>query len=155
MSDSRRTTRDLLLEYDSSRVPYHYRQGGLALIYPWENNDRAILGKQMLEVARSHGFTGDAEQFWGLFGNGQVINGNISSFPIPGEIKNLYVDTITGIVYYFTIINKEEVPEDFETKGGAIKVGTLTLENGQEQYYFYAPIRTLLIENTVLDGGKA
>ena len=152
MSDSRKATRDRLLEYDL--MPYHPRAAGLAMIYPWENNDLRMLEKQMLSIARNHGYTGDADKFWEIFSNGQVIKGDISSFPVPGDTKNLYIDTLTGIVYYFIIKNEKEVPEDFEIQG-AIKVGTITLEDGQTQYCFYAPIRTLLIENSILNGGGA
>ena len=152
MCQERKRTRDLLLEYDL--MPLHPRAGGLAMVYPWENNDKLVLQKQIFDMAKEHGFEGKEEDLWKMFSNGQVIKGIFSEFPIPGETKNLYLDVDTGIVYYFITMDEDSVPENYE-QTGAIKVGTITLEDGMTQYCFYAPIRTLLIENSILNGGGA
>jgi hypothetical protein len=92
--DARRQTRDLLLEYEPTIMPLHPRAGGLAIIYPWGNNNDsgsamppfpnpsaiesiypwemqnlAIMGDWLFSFAAKSGYNGTREEFYKYFGS--------------------------------------------------------------------------------------
>jgi len=92
--DARRQTRDLLLEYEPTIMPLHPRAGGLAIIYPWGNNNDsgsamppfpnpsaiesiypwemqnlAIMGDWLFSFAVNSGYNGTREEFYKYFGS--------------------------------------------------------------------------------------
>lgn len=145
MSQGRKQTRDLLLEYDFTCI--HPRAGGLSMIYPWENNELLRLKKQIFQIAVDSGFNGSEHDFWEIFGNGQIIVGNSpSDFPIPGKEEDLYYDRSSGTVYYFKEMATAIIENDLPT--GAIIAGT-----SGDISYLYVPIRAMLLENIIISGG--
>ena len=95
-NSTRRATRDLLLEYDSTIMPPHPRAAGLSyvynwlesnkapdedtdmppmpiqnniqMIYPWEQTNLGILSNQLYIIAANSGYTGTYEEFKTYFG---------------------------------------------------------------------------------------
>lgn len=156
MSQARNLTRDLLLEYDPQVMSFHYRAAGLSMVYPWENMDRAVISKQIFEIAKNSGFEGSEEEFWKSFSGGIVIRGTIETFPVPGNEQNLYLDENTDIVYYFKAF-RDEVDDKVAQKIGAYIVGSevVEFEDGEDDIlYLYIPIRALPIEKTLIIGGE-
>jgi len=127
MSNNRKLTRDLLLEYNFDIMPPRPRAAGLGIIYPWENLNTSILSQQLFSLASKSGFEGTENEFKEQFGSylqgKQIIYTNFTNFPEIGEINKLYFDLEEKILYYW---DKE-----------------------------YLPINTLLIENTILNSGNA
>ena len=152
--DARRQTRDLLLEYEPTIMPLHPRAGGLAIIYPWGNNNDsgsamppfpnpsaiesiypwemqnlAIMGDWLFSFAAKSGYNGTREEFYKYFGS--------------------YLET-----------NRQEIL--FETFENFPSVGTKDMLyfdlNEKILYYWdqeYIPVNALLIAHTILDGGEA
>ena len=152
--DARRRTRDLLLEYEPTIMPLHPRAGGLAIIYPWGNNNDsgsamppfpnpsaiesiypwemqnlAIMGDWLFSFAANSGYNGTREEFYKYFGS--------------------YLET-----------NRQEIL--FETFENFPSVGTKDMLyfdlNEKILYYWdqeYIPVNALLIAHTILDGGEA
>ena len=149
MCKERKRTRDLLLEYDV--VPFHHRAGGLSIVYPWENTDVSVFEQQFFKMARDNGYEGTKEEFWKMFSNSGIVPGELNTFPVPGDIKSLYFDVSTGIVYCFKNITTQEELDELVEMGGTV-VGK---SEDELTTYLYIPIKTLLIENTVLYGGEA
>lgn len=150
MSQERRKTRDLLLEYHLG--PYYPRAGGLSIVYPWENVDITIFEHQFFEMARQNGFEGTKEDFWEAFSSqSDIVAEQVSEFPVPGNPKTLYYDNTTGIVYSFKNITDEEVLQK-ELENGGIEVGQS--EDG-ETHYVYAPIQATPTEGLTFYGGGA
>lgn len=154
--DYRRLTRDLLLEYDEYILPVRPRRtAGLSMIYPWENLELTILSKQILEIAKQYGYTGDEKAFWNHFSEGTIITGTLDTFPIPGNEKNLYFDKESEILYYFKATTSTIYTELAARIGVAI-VGTSIIEDTQEVIqYLYIPIRAMPIEDLIIDAGSA
>ena len=123
----RARTRDLLLEYDLTIMPYHPRAAGLQMVYPWENTNLDSLIKELYQFSVASGFEGTLNEFKNSFGSylssKQILFATLTTFPEIGDNKHLYYDTETNILYYY----EEE----------------------------YKPINTLLIEGTILNGGQA
>ena len=148
----RQRTRDLLLEYV---IPPRPRSAGLAMVYPWENITLAQLSKQIFEIVRKYGYNGTEELFWSKFLEGNVITGTLETFPVPGEENNLYLDKETEILYYFKA-TKSIVYTDLCAKIGAAIVGTSIIEDTEEIItYLYIPIKSLPMENLIIDCGSA
>ena len=152
--DARRQTRDLLLEYEPTIMPLHPRAGGLAVVYPWGNNNDsgsvmppfpnpsaiesiypwemqnlAIMGDWLFSFAAKSGYNGTREEFYKYFGS--------------------YLET-----------NRQEIL--FETFENFPSVGTKDMLyfdlNEKILYYWdqeYIPVNALLIAHTILDGGEA
>lgn len=138
--DYRRLTRDLLLEYDEYILPVRPRRtAGLSMIYPWENLELTILSKQILEIAKQYGYTGDEKAFWNHFSEGTIITGTLDTFLIPGNEKNLYFDTNTNILYYYKVSSEPVNSALLNLIGVRIEE---TEENGT-LYHLYIPIKAL------------
>ena len=153
MSNYRRGTRDLLLEYDAAIMPPKPRAAGLGtvypwdvlidntddlmppqphaarinMVYPWENTALSILYKQLYIIAVHYGFTGTEDDFANNFftyvGEKQIIFALFNDFPQVGSTEKLYFDLEEKILYYW--------------------------DND------YIPVNAMLIANTKLDGGEA
>ena len=152
--DTRHRTRDLLLEYEPTIIPLHPRAGGLAVLYPWGNNNDsgsvmppfpnpsaissiypwemqnlAIMGDWLFNFAANSGYKGTREEFYKYFGT--------------------YLET-----------NRQEIL--FETFDNFPSVGTEDMLyfdlNEKILYYWnneYIPVNAMLIANTILHGGDA
>lgn len=152
--DTRHRTRDLLLEYEPTIMPLHPRAGGLAVLYPWGNNNDsgsvmppfpnpsaissiypwemqnlAIMGDWLFSFAANSGYKGTREEFYKYFGT--------------------YLET-----------NRQEIL--FETFDNFPSVGTedvLYFDLNEKILYYwdneYIPVNTMLIANTILQGGDA
>lgn len=146
MCQERKRTRDRLLEYD---LPLHPRTGGLAMVYPWEDNEKLALKKQIYDIATESGFEGSEQEFWNSFSGGQIVFGrNPFDFPVPGTEKNLYVSESSGTVYCFRIMTIEAIEDNLPP--GAIIVAII-----KDIAYLYIPIRAALLENAIIFGGEA
>lgn len=108
-NEERYKTRDRLLDYTLNNYPIFPESNEIPRIYPWENINLGILSRQILDIAKQYGYTGDEQLLWNRFTNGSIINGSLNTFPIPGEENNLYLDTETGILYYFKIVNDSDI----------------------------------------------
>ena len=152
--DTRHRTRDLLLEYEPTIMPLHPRAGGLAVLYPWGNNNDsgsvmppfpnpsaissiypwemqnlAIMGDWLFSFAANSGYKGTREEFYKYFGT--------------------YLET-----------NRQEIL--FETFDNFPSIGTEDMLyfdlNEKILYYWdgeYIPANAMLIANTILHGGDA
>jgi hypothetical protein len=152
--DNRHRTRDLLLEYEPAIMPLHPRAGGLAMVYPWGNDNTsgatmppfpdpsaissiypwemqnlAIMGDWLFNFATNSGYKGTREEFYKYFGT--------------------YLET-----------NRQEIL--FETFDNFPSVGTEDMLyfdlNEKVLYYWnegYIPVNAMLITNTILNGGEA
>ena len=152
--DTRHRTRDLLLEYEPTIMPLHPRAGGLAVLYPWGNNNDsgsvmppfpnpsaissiypwemqnlAIMGDWLFNFAANSGYKGTREEFYKYFGT--------------------YLET-----------NRQEIL--FETFDNFPSVGTKDMLyfdlNEKILYYWdgeYIPANAMLIANTIVQGGEA
>lgn len=152
--DTRHRTRDLLLEYDHSIMPLHPRAGGLAILYPWGNENEsggvmppfpnpsaisaiypwemqnlAVMGDWLFAFAANSGYTGTREEFYKYFGT--------------------YLEN-----------NKQEIL--FETFNNFPSIGQQDMLyfdlDGKILYYWdneYIPVNAMLITNTILNGGDA
>lgn len=156
MCRERRRTRDRLLEYDSFIMPYHPRQAGLSMVYPWENMNLSMLQKQIYQIALNEGFQESEQIFWNHFSQGNIIFGTLDTFPIDGDEKALYFDTNTESLYYFkrTTTFDEGVSA---LLGVAIVNRALVGTDGTEEYCLYIPLKAYLMENIILniDGGSS
>ena len=152
--DTRHRTRDLLLEYEPSIMPLHPRAGGLAMVYPWGNNNEsgnvmppfpnpsaiqqiypwemqnlAIMGDWLFAFAANSGYKGTREEFYKYFGS--------------------YLET-----------NRQEIMFDeynnFPTIG---EQDMLYFDLNEKVLYYwneeYIPVNAMLITNTILNGGEA
>lgn len=148
----RHRTRDLLLEYDFDRLPARPHTAGLNIIYPWEDTNLHIFAKELYQLVLNNGFTGTLEQFLNRFcveqEYTQVVKGTVNTFPMPGIENNLYLDIETSILYYFKITNAPINPE-LVNKIGAI------MTTDEDKSYLYIPVRAMLIEDIILNGGSA
>ena len=156
MCQERKKTRDRLLEYDSFIMPYHPRQAGLSMVYPWENMNLSMLQKQIYQIALNEGFQESEQIFWSRFSQGNIIFGTLDTFPIDGDEKALYFDTNTESLYYFkrtTTFNEEASA----LLGVAIVNRALIETNGTEEYCLYIPLKAYLMEDIILDidGGSS
>ena len=152
--DTRHRTRDLLLEYESSIMPLHPRAGGLAMVYPWGNNNDsgtlmppfpdpsaieqiypwemqnlAVMGDWLFAFAAGSGYKGSREEFYKYFGS--------------------YLES-----------NRQEIM--FETFDKFPAVGTQDMLyfdlNEKILYYWdneYIPVNAMLIAETIVNGGEA
>ena len=145
----RKRTRDRLLEYDFNIVPPHPHSAGLSIVYPWENMQLYQLEYQIYTLAQNNGYNGTMEDLWNVFSKyGYIISGTISTFPLPGDTKNIYFDTETGIIYYFKI--SETINNEALESTGAVATAA-----NDGTFYVYIPVRALLIEDTILNCGDA
>ena len=155
---TRRSTRDLLLEYDSVIMPPRPRAAGLAMVYPWLNSNGEdqgwigippipdtpefkviypwesvglnILGDQIYLLASRSGYIGTREEFHRYFGS--YLNQNK---------WEILFDNFTN----------------FPATGEIDKLYFDLTEN--ILYYWadgqYLPVNAMLITNTILEGGEA
>lgn len=151
-------TRDRLLEYDFSIAPPIPHSAGLKIIYPWEQNSLSVFSEQLYQIAQKYGFLGSFSDFFNKFGEvgGDIVVGTLNTFPVPGQENNLYLDKETEILYYFKsttqIINEELIARVGAAIVGKKLVGEIEKE---EITYLYIPVRSLMIEDTILDSGDA
>ena len=152
---NRHHTRDLLLEYDTSIVPPHPRAGGIPMVYPWGDNldmtatamppfpnstviesiypwemqNLAVMGDWLFQFSKNSGYSGTREEFYQHFG--------------------LYLEH-----------NRQEIIFDlftnFPQQGD---MNTLYFDLGEKILYYwdteYIPVNTMIITNTILNGGEA
>ena len=154
---NRRRTRDRLLEYDRFIMPPRPRAAGLGLIYtwlgsntpstdviynvpipdtaefsvvyPWETLGLSILGDQIYILASRSGYTGTREEFHHYFGS--------------------YLEN-----------NRQEIVFDIFNNFPQVGVRNMLYFDLDEKilYYWdneYIPVNTMLIANTILNGGDA
>jgi len=152
--DTRHRTRDLLLEYDTSIMPLHPRAGGLAMVYPWGNNNDSdtamppfpdlsaikliypwsmqeltIMGDWLFALAASSGYKGTRNEFYANFGS--------------------YLEN-----------NKQEIVFDTYEKFPPIGAQDMLYFDLDKKilYYWdgeYIPVNAMLITETILNGGEA
>ena len=160
----RKRTRDRLLEYDFSLVPPHPHSAGIPFVYPtqdmnlqpftdelpnvypWEEIHTELMEEEIYKVAKKNGFSGTAEELWNM--GGCVMQGTLGTFPEDGDPNNLYLDGQTGILYYFKIVS---APINNTAANAA---GARIIESNNE-IHLYIPVRSYLIENTILNCGDA
>ena len=154
---NRERTRDLLLEYDIHIMPPRPRTAGLAMVYPWLNSNveeqgwinippipdtpefhvvypwesigLSILGDQIYMLAAQSGYSGTREEFHHYFGSYLETNRQEIVFDEFSNFPNVGAQDIL----YFDL-------------------------NEKILYYWdneYIPVNTLLITNTILQGGEA
>ena len=145
-NEERYKTRDRLLDYTLNNYPIFPESNEIPRIYPWENINLGILSRQILDIAKQYGYTGDEQLLWNRFTNGSIINGSLNTFPIPGEENNLYLDTETGILYYFKIVNDSDI-NVLEQNSAVI------VKEEQNQLYLYIPITALPLDNAFFSNG--
>ena len=153
----RRRTRDRLLDLQLTMLPPHPNNVELPIIYPWSNITRVEIERQLFSIVQAYGYTGTPEQFFSTFSNisSNIINGRVHEFPVPGVNNCLYLDKDTDILYCFKEVREYISPETAETMGAVI-VGQFVDEETQNTItYLYIPIRSLLIADTILNGGDA
>lgn len=124
-------TRDRLLEYDFNFYPAVIHNAGLPMIYPWENITLENFSQQLVEYV---------QKYW----NGTIINGLIDEFPVQGNEKDLYLDTNSEILYCFKSIQAVDYDADSPKYLGARITERTIDDSGNEQIYFYIPIKALL-----------
>lgn len=152
--DNRHRTRDLLLEYEPTIMPLHPRAGGLAILYPWGNNNEsgsvmppfpnpsaissiypwemqnlAIMGDWLFAFAANSGYNGTREEFYRYFGSYLETNRQEILF----ETFDNFPSTGTQDMLYFDLDEK-----------------ILYYWDGE-----YIPVNAMLITNTILHGGEA
>ena len=151
----RRRTRDLLLEYDQSIMPPRPRAGGLPMVYPWGNDfdenstalppfpnssiiasiypwelqNLTIMGDWLYQFSKNTGYSGTREEFYSYFG--------------------LYLEH-----------NRQEIVFDsFSNFPSTGDLDKLYFDLDEKILYYwdndYIPANTLLITNTILNGGEA
>lgn len=130
----RHRTRDLLLEYDKTIIPFHLRAGGLnpvsqnlSIVYPWENTALSIFSNQLYKIAIIHGYTGTEKEFLNRLANytsdKQIIFETFNNFPQYGSSDKLYFDIEEKVLYCW--------------------------DNN------YIPVNATLIADTIIEGGEA
>ena len=153
--DNRHKTRDLLLEYEPAIMPVHPRAGGLAMLYPWGNNNDsgsammppfpdpsaissiypwemqylAVMGDWLYIFAKSSGYNGTREEFYSYFGS--------------------YLEK-----------NRQEIVFDSYANFPSTSVQDMLYFDLDEKilYYWdneYIPVNVMLIANTIVNGGEA
>lgn len=147
----RKRTRDRLLQYDTSIVPTPYSTS-MPMIYPWQNASLAILSHQIFKLVQLNGYTGTEELLFRRFSSGAVqYYSSLEEFPVPGIVGDLYLDTTTQIVYYYTTTTGEVDAENIAAIGGVIVDYSVT----NNETAVYLPIRALPIEPLLLNCGTA
>lgn len=147
----RKRTRDRLLQYDTTIVPTPYSTS-IPMIYPWQNASLAILSHQIFKLAQTSGYTGTEDLLFRRF-NGGAIHPykTLEEFPIPGIQGDLYLETSTQIVYYYTTTTGEIDAENIAAVGGVI----VDYSVANNETAIYLPIRALTIEPLLLNCGDA
>ena len=152
--NNRRRTRDLLLEYAPTIVPLHPRAGGLSMVYPWGNDNSSgtamppfpnssiieslypwemqnltIMGDWLYQFSKNTGYSGTREEFYNYFG--------------------LYLEHNRQEIVFESFNN-------FPTQGDNNK---LYFDLDEKVLYYwengYSPVNTMLITDTILNGGEA
>lgn len=148
-------TRDRLLEYDISIMPPRLHLAGLRMVYPWENDNLSMLGREIYQIALNNGYAGEESDFWSHFSSGAIINGTLNTFPVPGNESDLYLDIETNILYYFKITT-ELVYTDLAARVGIAVAGVSILEDTKTvTHYLYIPVRAMPMENLIFNSGNA
>ena len=120
-------TRDLLLEYNLDILPIQPSQENSVITYPWENIQLATIEKQLYQIAKNSGFNGTENDFLLNFGR-YISNRSI--------IYDIYIN----------------FPEIGETDKLYFDLDEKILYYWNNGYY---PVETILITNTILEGGEA
>lgn len=149
MNRERWRTRDLLINVNDYQPDTTTGViSGLQAVYPWENIQQSQLLQQLYSIATKNGYTGSYEKFLpkfsSLFTNGDVIVIENNNFPIPGDVKSIYADTSSGILYYY-LSTQQEPDEDILSLAG-IKVYR-TVEDEVTTIHLYIPIKALGLTN--------
>lgn len=150
-------TRDRLLDYNFSLFPTNPQSATLPMVYPWENVANYRLSLQLYEIAKNNGYIGSEADFLNKFSaNGNnIITGTLSTFPVPGIETNLYFDTETEILYYFTTSNSPIDLDLLAKVGGAVVGQSVSVNPADIVSYLYLPVRALPIEDLILNCGNA
>ena len=150
-------TRDRLLDYNISLFPITPKTTILPSIYPWENITNSRLSNQLYEIAKNHGYTGNETDFLNKFSatSDSIVTGTLMTFPIPGIETNLYFDTETGILYYFTATNSPIDLNLIAKIGGAVVGQSIVVNLAEIITYIYLPVNALPLENLIFNCGNA
>ena len=138
-------TRDRLLGYNFCVVLPQPHCVSIPMVYPWETMSQDQLAAQIILIAKANGYTGDEADFWRLFSERCVVFGTLATFPEVGSNHSLYFDTETEILYYFKAVDYEVSDEAAALLGAEITSIDGVITN------MYIPIRSLLIEDTILN----
>lgn len=130
MCKERWRTRDLLLNYDLLPYPVAAQ---VHSIYPWGNYSSLSLNKAILELAASYGFNGNEQDFWNKFNKYNIVTGTLETFPVPGNINDLYFDIEANILYYYK--------ETATPNNDAEVVGI----SDDDLYCTYSPVKALAV----------
>ena len=148
----RKRTRDRLLNYDSSIMPFHPSTASIPVVYPWEQTQLSMLSHQIYKIALSNGYTGNEQLLFRHFnGSAFYYYNSITDFPMRGILGDLYFDLSTQVLYYYAVAPGELDPEKIALVGGAI-VGYSIVTN---ETYLYLPVRALPMEDIILNSGTA
>ena len=147
----RKRTRDRLLDYDPLSIPSSIDINPL-IPTPVSINEQT-LQNIIFNIATKYGFSGTNEDFWERFNTQTIHRGTIDTFPVPGKDYDLYLDTNTGILYYFKIISGQ-INSDIIAKVNIAIVGT-SIVGSTTTTYLYIPVQAFPIENLIYDCGNA
>lgn len=128
MCKERRRTRDLLLEYDAAIMPPRPRTAGLSMVYPWEDLALATFKQQLYQVLGDNGLNWSEEKLDEIL---EAIKNNRQI--LYAHYNNFPARGETEMLYF-----------DLDDKV------LYYWENNK-----YTPINTLLIAETILQGGGA
>lgn len=143
-------TRDRLLTYDPGLLPVSPEFNDLPIIYPWVNWQSQDLQSQILNLAHANGFDGSITDFWQQFFTKQtVFTGILVNFPEQGDPETLYLDTETGILYYFKRTDEIVLPDIAAEHG----VEIVLIDNGYTNMYI--PISAFPLEPLFINCGDA
>lgn len=123
----RTRTRDLLLQYDKINIPPKPQAVSLESVYPWENLSLSILSKQLFTLALKSGFNETEADFYEKFGSFLQNKNTIFMNFID------FPDIGENNKLYFALDEKVLYYWDNE----------------------YIPVNTMLIADTIINGGEA
>ena len=145
----RKRTRDRLLDYDFTFLWENPTEIVTTLPMPVLLPE-ALLEKSLYNLAVQHGFSGTLDNFWDTFSNSDIYTGTLHTFPVPGNVHKLYLDTETDILYYF------KSTTDTINTSVAERMGIFVIYNDNSQEtYLYIPIRAMPAEDLIYDCGDA
>ena len=129
MNSYRRATRDLLLEYDTAIMPPRPHTAGLSSVYPWEQANLSILSKQLYTLAANSGYSGTQQDFNTHFGS--------------------YLESNQQEIMFSTYPNFPQIGQQ----------NILYFDLDEKILYYwdgeYIPVNTMIITDTMLNGGEA
>lgn len=122
---------------------YRTRDRLVLPVIPQISTPLSILKKQILELAQLNGYTGEENEFWQHFANGNIFRGTAADFPIPGDEETLYFDSNSEILYFFKIVDDIEYTELIETVDSAI-IDRSIIKDGETIHYLYIPVHAIV-----------